>query len=298
MIINKLKIELLLLHPSEEPLPATTLAFQYYSFTDESWIHLYEQTLNSKGGLIISAVRRTGMPAEETDFFNLISDNQLPPIRVIPTEVYEDISLQPVIGSTFSFDITSSGTLEIDFGNLWLVPEALITDENSIFPDFIPITSHYKVAVPTDNTPLPVNELYTNLISEITTASDSSDSPFKLSNISLKLKALVQRDGETVNASLLDLDNSRHINGNAISELVFDITAVQQTDSTDNQMPDLTGLTETAVRRILKTFGLRLNPVYQKNMDVVNGDSFKQSPAAEETIQPNQLVTVIFSKHE
>lgn len=297
MIINKFTISLTVVHPTEELFPATTVVFQYYSFTDESWIHLYEYALNTKGGMAISKVRRTGMPAEEETFFDLISSDQLPPMRVIPIEEYEDLGSQPVIGSTFSFQ-RLSGTLSISFGRVWLIPEELIMDGNGRFTDMTLITSHFPVPVPTDNTPLPVSELYTNLVSEIAAANDSSDSSFKLSNISLKLKALVQRDGETVNASLLDLTNSRHVNGNAISELVFDITPVQQTNDASNEMPDLTGLTETAVRRILKTLGLRLNPVYQKNMSVVNGDSFKQSPAAEETIQPNQLVTVIFSKHE
>ncbi|WP_343637224.1 PASTA domain-containing protein [Fluviicola sp.] len=288
---------ILLSHPDRAPIPPTTVVFQYYDFETESWVHLYEQVLNSKGAANVSAVRRTGMPPEEVAFFDLVSDKQIPPLRVIPTEFEGDISKQPVFANGFDFDIASSGTLTIDFGGLYLVPEALITDLSTRIENYVMITSSYPVPVPTDNTPLPINELYTNLVSEIATASDSG-SPFKLSNVSLKLKALIERDGETVNASLLDLTNSKDVNGNAISEIVFDITPVQQTDDVSKQIPDLTGFTESAVRKILQAFGLKLNPVYQKNLNVVNGDSFRQSPEAGEIIESNKIVTVIFSKHE
>jgi beta-lactam-binding protein with PASTA domain len=73
---------------------------------------------------------------------------------------------------------------------------------------------------------------------------------------------------------------------------------VRNVETAIGKMPDVIGLTETAVRRILKSIDLRLNPVYQSNPNVVNGDSFKQSPTPGTDIQANQLITVIFSKHE
>lgn len=149
------------------------------------------------------------------------------------------------------------------------------------------------------NSPVPIKNLYTNIVNEIETANKFTESSsFKLANISLKLKAIIQSDGNALSASLLDIANSEKVNGNSISELVFDITPVRNTEIAPGKLPDLIGLTETAVRRILKSIGLRLNPVYQNNRNSVNGDSFKQSPAPGSDFQANELITVIFSKHE
>lgn len=295
-----LSIKLQLNGSSRTPVASLPVIVQYYNFTSKSWINLYELSLNTKGGLAITSKRRTGMPTVEADFFDAILNDNLPPVRVIPAEVYEDLIKQPVIASTFSFHLNeATDVFEIQFGNLWLNPVEFITDSSNRFFDFIPLASPFKAAPPEDKAPLPINELYSNIVSEIETATESSgSSTFKLSNISLKLKAMVQRDGDTVSATLLDPDSSENVNGNAISELVFDITSNQTTEAASLTMPDVSGLTETAVRRVLKSFNLRLNPVYENRLSIVNGDSFKQSPAEGESIQPNQLVTVIFSKHE
>ncbi|MNV15577.1 PASTA domain protein [compost metagenome] len=295
-----LSIKLTLLDSSGDSVPSLPVIVQYYNFTDQSWVNQYELPLNTKGGLNISSKRRTGMPTEEVAFFDAILNDKLPPVRVIPVEVNEDLVKQPVIGSTFSFhfnDITD--IFEINFGVLWLAPMEFIKDSSTRFVDFLPITSPFKVALPVDKAPLPINQLYSNIVSEIETATNASESSnFKLSNMSLKLKAMIQRDGETVSATLLDPDSSENVNGNAISELVFDITSNQTTEAAIIVMPDVRGLTETAVRRVLKSLQLRLNPVYQSKLPIMNGDSFKQSPAAGEKIQKNQLITVIFNKNE
>jgi hypothetical protein len=150
-----------------------------------------------------------------------------------------------------------------------------------------------------ENSPVPIKNLYSDIVNEIEVANKFTESSsFKLSNISLKLKAIIQKDGDALSASLLDISNSEKVNGNSISELVFDITPVRNVETAIGKMPDVIGLTETAVRRILKSIDLRLNPVYQSNPNVVNGDSFKQSPTPGTDIQANQLITVIFSKHE
>lgn len=153
---------------------------------------------------------------------------------------------------------------------------------------------------PLERTSVPIKNLYTNIVSEIETATraTSGTSSFKLSNVSLKLKAIVQQNGDSLSASLLDITDSEKVNGNSISELSFDIAPVNNTEGESIVTPDVTGLTETAVRRVLESLNLRLNPVYQNHRTVVNGDSFKQSPVRGTSIQPNQLVTVIFSKNE
>lgn len=146
---------------------------------------------------------------------------------------------------------------------------------------------------------IPINSLYSNILGQVETVNKSTEnSAFKLSNLSLKLKAIIQKDGENLSASLLDSSLSDTINGNSISELSFEITPTQNQNPATTKIPELSGLTETAVRRVLQSISLRLNPVYQQNLNVVHGSAFKQSPEPGTTIQPNQLVTVIFSKHE
>lgn len=147
--------------------------------------------------------------------------------------------------------------------------------------------------------PIPVKTLYENLVREIDASTQNSrDSGYKLANISLKLKTLVTSDENGINAQLLGLNEMDQVNGAAVSELVFDIAPSIAPASQTGRMPNLLGLTETAVRRITESVGLRLNPVYQNNPVVMNGDSFKQSPAEGAIYNNNDFVTVIFSKHE
>lgn len=151
-----------------------------------------------------------------------------------------------------------------------------------------------------DNTPVRVSEFSQQLVQEIGSSAKSLDggSGYKLANISLKLKTVVSRDEEGVNVQLVDLSGMNQVNGDAVSELTFDIVPEPIASSVGGSIPNLLGLTETAVRRILTSLELKLNPVFQNNPAVVNGDSFKQYPEAGSTYNVNDTVTVIFSKHE
>lgn len=151
----------------------------------------------------------------------------------------------------------------------------------------------------TQEPPIAVNTLYTNLVREIELSTEQNrGANFKLANISLKLKTLLTSDENGINAQLFGLNEMEKINGAAVSEIVFDIAPSTTPASQTGTMPNLLGLTETATRKILDSLGLRLNPVFQNNPRVVNGDSFKQTPAQGTTYNTNDFVTVIFSKHE
>jgi|GEM_PF-5352015 len=280
------------------------LRVQYYSFLDSAWVTVFGYSVET-GNLLIEKDASTGTTAE-TDFYALITYGKLPPMRVVPRDKIggrEGIIKQPVIGSSFVFDlkeVDGATQFVIDFGTLYLVPLELIADSNSDFESILPIANYFPVTIGQPEVPpVPIQDLYTNIVSEIVAASETSaDAPFRLSNISLKLKALIHEDGGSMSASLLNLENSENVNGDAISELVFDITPINPRETNGLIVPNLIGLTETAVRKALNKLGLKLNPVYQKKDSVVNGDSFKQYPSQGINAQPNQLVTVIFSKHE
>lgn len=277
---------------------------QFYSFKDRAWITVFAETITA-GQLTIE--KPVGSAAgQEAIFYNLIATERLPPLRIVPTNpIGSGIVKQPIIASSFVFqveDLDGILTFVIDFGKMTMIPDEMILDTNTEFEEILPVANYFPITVNTgepETPPVPIQDLYANLVSEIATATDSADGlPFKLSNISLKLKALVHGDGESLSASLLTLENSENVNGEAISELVFDITPVTNRENNAIAVPNLLGLTETAVRKILKNLGLKLNPVYQKKESVVIGDSFKQFPSPGTNTQPNQLVTVIFNKHE
>lgn len=277
---------------------------QFYSFKDRNWITVFAETITAGQLTIEKSVGSA--TAEEALFYNLIATERLPPLRIVPSNpIGSGIVKQPIIASSFVFkveDLDGILTFVIDFGKMTMIPDEMILDSNTEFEEILPVANYFPITANTgepETPPVPIQDLYANLVSEIATATDSADGlPFKLSNISLKLKALVHGDGESLSASLLTLENSENVNGEAISELVFDITPVSNRENNAIAIPNLLGLTETAVRKILKNLGLKLNPVYQKKDSVVIGDSFKQFPSPGTNAQPNQLVTVIFNKHE
>lgn len=150
-----------------------------------------------------------------------------------------------------------------------------------------------------DMRPMAVSGVYTNIVNEIQLAETLNKSNFKLANIQLKLKTLVNRDKEGINLQFLNHQTAKEVNGNSISEVLMDIESSPNRVTELAKLPNLIGFTETAVRRILSNLGLKLNPVYQKTeSNIPSGESFKQSPTLDSEIENNQLITVIFSKNE
>lgn len=275
------------------------VSIKYYNSYARSWLDLYDTTVN-KGTFYIEGDDENPMN-KESQFFDLLSTGEQVPIIVLP--IGTGIGGNPIVAARYFYTLTN-GKIEYDLGTYFLAPANAIAAISENFQDFLPIASMFPFDTAStgggsENAPVPIQDLYSHIVSEIATAAETTkNSAFKLSNISLKLKAFIHGTGESMSASLLNLENSGNANGEAISELVFDITPVHDRETTEATMPDITGLTETAVRKILKTLGLKLNPVYQNKPSVVNGDSFKQSPVKGTAIHPNQLITVIFSKHE
>lgn len=301
IVFDFLTLKLKLYSRKDELATYLPVRVQYYNPTVSEWIIVFEGNVED-GIFSINKEVRFGSP-EEAVFYDMIEHGIIPQTRIIPRDPPNaDLVKQAVIGSSFVFNLTTIDDVnhfEIDFGVLYMIPNELIVDTSSTFEDILPVASFYPIPVPTDNTPIPIQNLYTNLVSEIEAANEASvDSAFKLSNISVKLKAVIHRDGETINASLLDLENCETVCGDAISELNFDITPVQMRETSEIAVPNLIGLTESAVRKIVKANGLRLNSIYQKRTGAVNGDSFKQSPTSGVTVKPNQLITVMFNKNE
>lgn len=150
-----------------------------------------------------------------------------------------------------------------------------------------------------EDRPVAVKNIYKNLVQELDIASELSKSNnYSLSNLSIKLKGVINQDANNnIGIQLFSKENAHQINGNTISDLSFDIIPTPRQNVEPGKVPDVLGLTETAVTRILESVGLKLNPVYQKSENP-NGASFKQTPQKDTPINPNEFVTVIFSKNE
>ncbi|WP_299216823.1 PASTA domain-containing protein [uncultured Dokdonia sp.] len=146
------------------------------------------------------------------------------------------------------------------------------------------------------------NKLYTDIIDEIQIAKENTaSSGFKLSNISLNLKTVAEKDAQGLRFQVIDINNASTINGAAISDIKIDITENETAKVSELIVPKLIGLTETAARTYLEKFNLRLDPVYQlmntTNSPIIEGQAFKQLPEPGTVTTPDTTITVIFAKN-
>lgn len=131
---------------------------------------------------------------------------------------------------------------------------------------------------------------------------NTASSGFKLSNISINLKTVAEKDEQGLRFQVIDINNASSINGAAISDIKIDITEDETPISSNDLIaPKLIGLTETAARKYLEKFNLRLDPVYQfmntENSSISEGQAFRQSPEPGEVVILDSTITVIFAKN-
>ncbi|MEM6687399.1 MAG: PASTA domain-containing protein, partial [Bacteroidota bacterium] len=97
----------------------------------------------------------------------------------------------------------------------------------------------------------------------------------------------------------VDFESAKEVSSAVLSDIKLDIvpSAITATTTTGT-MPNILGLTETAVRKVLTNYGLRLDAVYHstKDTNLVAGQSFKQSPGPNDPVEEGQEVIVIFAK--
>ncbi|HAA17703.1 MAG TPA: hypothetical protein DCR93_00255 [Cytophagales bacterium] len=155
--------------------------------------------------------------------------------------------------------------------------------------------------IQTQNTAKPVNEVYTQLIQEVDTASQGNFENYTLGNVSIDLKTFVSQDQDG-NFQLQSVDSAgaNNTNQETVSQVKFDINrnpAVKPSSSAAIT-PSVMGLTETAARKRLQAQGMKLVAIYQASDKNTVGQAFKQTPAAGEDSNRDLKVTVIFAKGE
>ncbi|MEL7468609.1 MAG: PASTA domain-containing protein [Pseudomonadota bacterium] len=113
--------------------------------------------------------------------------------------------------------------------------------------------------------------------------------PFRIGTVRVDLKGTPSADGGRI-----VLGGAAETTGSGLStELHVD----RPTTATDDvTVPDVTGLTESAARRVVRSVGLRLAPAYQvvKPGQGTPGQSISQVPAAQATAKHGAEVLVVF----
>jgi len=143
--------------------------------------------------------------------------------------------------------------------------------------------------------------VYSGIVSELKDAQElMKDSNFKIGNIKLNLKAMVNKSPTGINYEMLDAVSAKDIPGEAISTIELDVNMEEPREQTNSEIetPNLLGLTETAVRKRLNAIGYKLNPVYNAETGTgrVIGQSYKQTPAKGDIMPIDKVVTVFFTK--
>lgn len=145
----------------------------------------------------------------------------------------------------------------------------------------------------------PARDVYTTIVEEVKTASEKlEESPYKLTNISLNLKTHVITDGDDFKLQLIDAETAKKSNEGTVSEVKIDIETEGPTKKPSNKLitPNIIGLTETAARNRLKSFGLGIKVIYQVSKTKTIGQAFKQSPAPGNDVTKGDTIVAIFAK--
>lgn len=146
---------------------------------------------------------------------------------------------------------------------------------------------------------LDAKKVYSSIINDIAIADAEMDnSKFKMANISLNLKATVEKGPQGTLFGLVDFESAKDINAAAISDISIDIVPNTTSIKSKNTVPNIIGLTETAARKIITNYGLKLDVVYQPtdNPKFIEGQAIKQIPEVGSEIIQGQEVIVIFAK--
>lgn len=146
---------------------------------------------------------------------------------------------------------------------------------------------------------LDAKKVYSSIINDIAIADAEMDtSRFKMANISLNLKATVEKGPEGTLFGLVDFESAKDINAAAISDISIDIVPNTSSVKSENTVPSIMGLTETAARKVITNYGLKLDVIYQPtdNSKFIEGQAIKQIPEAGSELIQGQEVIVIFAK--
>ena len=144
-----------------------------------------------------------------------------------------------------------------------------------------------------------LSTIATNIGTEIDAANKTlkrQNLPYQFGKIDLNIKGAVAEDGQSITLARLSDTATAKIFSNVNLELLPVLPPVNLKDAVT--VPDIKGLTETVVRRLLNSVGLKLE-VVSKSMGqgskIPVGQSIQQSPKAGAATARNDTVLVVFA---
>lgn len=140
--------------------------------------------------------------------------------------------------------------------------------------------------------PADINSVFTNIgtkISSAHTTLKAQDNPYRIGTVKVDLKGALAEDGKI----FLGGDTS---DGSGVS-VEMTPESERKTGDVQVKVPDVTGLTQSAARRILRSVGLRLIAASQTVAagKAPNGQSLRQTPQAGRTAPHGSDVLVAFA---
>lgn len=176
-------------------------------------------------------------------------------------------------------------SLETQIAKL-VASEAQLKKENEIYTD-------------EEKRKAPIQDIVANIGAVVDTANNkllSEKRPYRFGKIEVDLKGTLSKDGQSM--TFLNMAELGKIStGSALSGLKVELLPQRgQADTATKQIvPDVTGLTETAVRRLLSQSGLRLEAISKSESKVPIGQSMSQSPKPGAEAPQNKTVLVVFA---
>ncbi len=147
-----------------------------------------------------------------------------------------------------------------------------------------------------------INDIASGVGAEIDAANKklrSNKQPYRFGKIELNLRGTISKDGKTITpVNFLDLSNMGAVAAlpGMTMELLPETEKPEVTTSV--KVPDVTGLTETVVRRLLNEVGLRIEVVTKSvasEARIPIGQSIQQSPKAGTDLPRSNTVLVVFA---
>ncbi len=152
---------------------------------------------------------------------------------------------------------------------------------------------------PVEVKPTPISTIATNIGTEVDSANNNlkiKNLPYRFGKIDVKLKGSVAQDGQSIALTKPGDNVQEHVLSHVNLELLH---FTDPTDLNDRvTVPDVKGLTETVVRRLLNGVGLRLEAVSKSiggQEKIPIGQSIQQSPKAGAGAARNDTVLVVFA---
>ncbi len=147
-----------------------------------------------------------------------------------------------------------------------------------------------------------INDIASGVGAEIDAANKklrSNKQPYRFGKIELNLRGTIGKDGKTITpVNFVDLENIS--TAATLPGMILELLPAKDNTEviTSVNVPDVTGLTETVVRRLLNEVGLRLEVVTKSigsETKIPVGQSMQQSPKAGDDLPRSKTVLVVFA---